>query len=248
MRKRLIAGNWKLNGDWSLCQQMVAAADTAQFESDIVICPPAVYLSQFVRLLCDSSSRLKAGAQDVSADTGGAHTGEVSASMLADVGAQFGIVGHSERRERFGESNQYVADKMLRLCEAQLTPIVCVGESLDVREAGQTLAVIEEQLQPIGVALVQQGIDQASIAIAYEPIWAIGTGKSATPEQAQEVHAHIRDVMARFGDSTALRILYGGSVNAQNATALLGMDDIDGALVGGASLDPEQFLQLAGCG
>lgn len=251
MRKRLIAGNWKLNGNWSLCEQMLWALSgengfVAQSNTELVICPPAVYLSRLSQMISASGGPSKLGGQDVSADIDGAHTGELSAAMLAECGVQYGIVGHSERRLRFSETDQQVAQKMLRLSEASITPIVCVGEALAQRDAGQALAVIEAQLQPIGEALLANRIAIDSIAIAYEPIWAIGTGRSATPEQAQEVHAHIRSVMEQIEDASGLRIIYGGSVNADNAATLLAMADIDGALIGGAALDPQQFSYIAG--
>lgn len=249
MRKRLIAGNWKLNGDWSLCQQIAAAFAQLELgearDADIVICPPVVFLAPFAQLLSEQSSPLVAGAQDTSTDSSGAHTGEVAASMLAAAGARYCIVGHSERRARFQESNQQVVDKMLQVNAAGCKPIVCVGESLETRDAGDELAFIRSQLLPIGRALQDQAVSFDNMAIAYEPIWAIGTGRSASPEQAQAMHQHIRMVMAEFGDAGQLRILYGGSVNADNAAALLAMPDVDGALVGGASLDPAHFVALA---
>lgn len=251
MRKRLIAGNWKLNGSWALCEQMLSALAVengfvAPSTTELVICPPAVYLSRLSQVINASAAHLMLGGQDVSIDTAGAHTGELAAVMLAECGAKYGIVGHSERRQRFAETDQQVAQKMLRLSEASITPIVCVGEALEQRDAGQALAVIEAQLLPIADALLANNIAIDTIAIAYEPIWAIGTGRSATPEQAQEVHAHIRSVMNHKADASGLRIIYGGSVNADNAQTLLAMTDIDGALIGGAALDPEQFTYIAG--
>lgn len=249
MRKRLIAGNWKLNGDWTLCQQMVSMFASHHRQHDIVVCPPAVYLSRFAELIAAQSSQISVGAQDVSSEISGAYTGEIAANMLAESGVQYGIVGHSERRQHFAETDTQVAEKMLRLLAASITPIVCVGEALEVRDAGasQALAHIEAQLLPIIEALSESTspVSLDGICIAYEPIWAIGTGRSAIPEQAQEVHAHIRAVMQRYADADQLRILYGGSVNKDNAQALLAMQDIDGALVGGASLDPQHFAMLA---
>ncbi|MDG1293107.1 MAG: triose-phosphate isomerase [Pseudomonadales bacterium] len=253
MRKRLIAGNWKLNGNWALCQQFVdvfaslpaASLDAIKQQVDVVICPTAVYLSRFDALIQSTSSMLQLGAQDVSTQSQGAYTGEIAASMLVEAGAVFGIAGHSERRHRFAETDQQVVQKMLNLFAADVLPIVCVGEPIEQREAGSAEAFIEAQLLPIATAVAEHGLAGRPLAIAYEPIWAVGTGKSATPEQAQSMHAFIRSVMARFMDADSLRIIYGGSVTPANATALMAMADIDGALIGGASLDPEQFVALA---
>ena len=253
MRKRLIAGNWKLNGNWALCQQFVdafallpaASLEAIKQQADVVICPTAVYLSRFDALIQSTSSMLQLGAQDVSTQSQGAYTGEIAASMLVEAGAVFGIAGHSERRHRFAETDQQVVQKMLNLFAADVLPIVCVGEPIEQREAGSAEAFIEAQLLPIATAVAEHGLAGRPLAIAYEPIWAVGTGKSATPEQAQSMHAFIRSVMARFMDADSLRIIYGGSVTPANATALMAMADIDGALIGGASLDPEQFVALA---
>lgn len=246
MRKWLIAGNWKLNGDRALYENCVAAFSLVQpHQADVVVCPPAVYLSPFAALIASQSSMLKLGAQDVSTESKGAYTGELAASMLAESGAEYAIIGHSERRQYFAETDQQVVQKMLHVCAANMTPIVCVGESFEEREAGRALSFIEAQLLPIAKAVVEQGLDMSRMVIAYEPIWAIGTGRSASPDEAQSIHAHIRTVMAGFGSSSELRIIYGGSVNPDNAEALLSMPDIDGALIGGASLNPEAFVALA---
>ena len=253
MRKRLIAGNWKLNGDWVLCEQFVAtfaslpAASLKAItqQTDVVICPTAVYLSRFDALIQSASSILQLGAQDVSTERQGAYTGEIAASMLAESGTGFSIAGHSERRHRFAETDQQVVQKMLNLFAANVLPIVCVGEPIEQREAGSAESFIEAQLLPVAAAIAEHGLVGRPMAIAYEPIWAVGTGKSATPEQAQSMHAYIRSVMARFMDADSLRIIYGGSVTPANATALMAMPDIDGALIGGASLNPEQFVALA---
>jgi len=250
MRKRLIAGNWKLNGDWSLCQQFVAAfaaekAAKQQADVDVIVCPPAVYLARFAELIQSESSLLQLGAQDVSTEKQGAYTGEIAATMLSELAVGYGIAGHSERRHRFAETDQQVVNKMLNLFAAKVTPIVCVGEPIEQREAGKAEDFIESQLIPVATALAEQGLNGRPMAIAYEPIWAVGTGKSATPEQAQSMHAYIRSVIARFIDTDELRVIYGGSVTPDNATALMAMPDIDGALIGGASLDPKQFVALA---
>ncbi|MGB2272224.1 MAG: triose-phosphate isomerase [Pseudomonadales bacterium] len=250
MRKRLIAGNWKLNGDWSLCQQFVAAFAAEkpakqQADVDVIVCPPAVYLARFAELIQSESSLLQLGAQDVSTEKQGAYTGEIAATMLSELAVEYGIAGHSERRYRFAETDQQVVNKMLNLFAANVTPIVCVGEPIEQREAGKAEDFIESQLIPVATALAEQGLNGRPMAIAYEPIWAVGTGKSATPEQAQSMHAYIRSVIARFIDTDELRVIYGGSVTPDNATALMAMPDIDGALIGGASLDPKQFVALA---
>ena len=233
---------YKTQGDaLAFLQEFLSHLTETPDDREAVLCVPFTALGTLSKNL--HGSRVKLGAQNIHWEDEGAYTGEISGSMLEELGVRYVIVGHSERRQYFGETDETVNRRLLAAQRYGLTPILCVGETKQQRDAGETDSVIAAQ---ISKDLID--VDQSNLVIAYEPIWAIGTGKSATPEQAQEVHAHIRDVMARFGDSTALRILYGGSVNAQNAAALLGMDDIDGALVGGASLDPEQFLQLAGCG
>ena len=244
MRKCLIAGNWKLNGDHALCEQFACTLLPTDASLDIVICPPAVLLPSMHKLVKKYSSFLHLGAQDVSVETQGAYTGEISANMLHEAGAQYCIIGHSERREHFGETNEKVASKMAHLLAAKLTPILCVGESREARDQQQTLAVIEAQLSPIKAVLKQQAVSCSQIVVGYEPLWAVGSDQPATPEQAQEVHWHIRQWMADAPDSDALRIIYGGSVTADNSATLLAMPDIDGALVGGASLNIESFLGL----
>lgn len=246
MRTRLVMGNWKMNGDLQANQALLSTiVRTVQAEpsiyqkGQIVVCPPFPYLAQAAQLLVDSSVEL--GAQDVSVATSGAYTGEVSASMLKDFACQWVIVGHSERRAYHGESSEAVAEKAKVAMTNGLTPVVCVGESLSERETGRTLAIIDEQLKPIfalGSAVL------AKLVIAYEPVWAIGTGLTATPEQAQEVHAFIRGQLTTAGVGH-IQILYGGSVKANNATSLFAMPDIDGALVGGAALNAEEFLAIA---
>src|SRR5690606_41343691 len=195
--------------------------------TEVGVCPPFVYLSQVAEQLAGSPIRL--GAQDLSPCESGAHTGDVCAEMLVDVGCHYVIVGHSERRKDHAESNALVAEKFAAARAAGLTPIVCVGETLEQREAGHTLAVIREQLKPV---LDRIGAEQpGSTVIAYEPVWAIGTGRTASPEQAQEVHAFLREQLG--AGASATRILYGGSVKAENAEALFRQPDIDGGLIGG---------------
>ena len=210
--------------------------------AEVWLCPTFVYLSELSREL--SGSRISAGAQDVCAETQGAFTGEVSASMLKDVGCAGAIVGHSERRAIFGESDQLVARKFAALLAVGLTPILCVGEQLADREAGRTFEVVDRQLDAVldlsGVAALSRAV------IAYEPVWAIGTGKTASPQQAEEVHAHIRArIESRDAKIAALvRILYGGSVKASNAAEIFAMPNVDGGLIGGASLKAEEFLAI----
>lgn len=243
MRTRLVMGNWKMNG--SLAQNQALLSSMNRLLSDkaglyqncqIAVCPSFPYLAQAQQLLAQSGVSL--GAQDVSTAESGAYTGEVSALMLKDFGCQWVIVGHSERRLYHSESSDLVAQKALVAIEHGLVPVVCVGETLQDREAGHTLKVIEEQLLPI------LPLATRNIVVAYEPVWAIGTGLTATPEQAQEVHAFIRSRLASVG-AEQVQILYGGSVKANNAASLFAMPDIDGALVGGAALNAEEFLQIA---
>ena len=245
MRRKIVAGNWKLHGDRAFAHRLVDAIAAVPSPAGVerVILPPLPYLGELVEhcVACD----LRFGAQDVSANTQGAYTGEVSASMLADIGASYGLVGHSERRQYHRETNELVAAKFIAARNAGLTPILCVGESLHEREAGQTEWRIEGQLQAIFDAGGAQAF--AGAIIAYEPVWAIGTGRTASPEQAQAVHAFIRgEVAAR--DATiagSLPILYGGSVKPDNAASLFSQADVDGGLIGGASLVAADFLAIA---
>jgi len=245
MRRPIVAGNWKMHGSRSetarLIEELLAQC-AVEPDATAVICPPFVYLHEAGRLLRDSVFSL--GAQDVCADGHGAFTGEVSAAMLKDVGCEYVIVGHSERRLLYRESDQLVARKFGAAHARGLIPILCVGEQLADREAGRTSEVVARQLDVVlelcGAGALEQGV------IAYEPVWAIGTGRNATPEQAQEAHAFIR---ARIGArdariAAATRILYGGSVKAGNAAELFAMPDVDGGLIGGASLKADEFLTI----
>jgi triosephosphate isomerase len=245
MRRKLVAGNWKMHGDrrfaTALLDEIVAAERPAGVE--IVIFPPAPYLSELIGRF--AAQGLQFGAQDVSARDQGAYTGEVSAQMLVDVGCRYGLVGHSERRQYHEETSEQVAEKFLAARRAGLLPMLCIGESLHQRESGQTEYALQRQLEPL---LRLGGADVLeSAVIAYEPVWAIGTGRTATPEQAQEVHAFIRSELrawnARLADS--LPILYGGSVKPANAAALFSQPDVDGGLIGGASLVASDFLAIA---
>lgn len=242
MRRKLVVGNWKMHGSHAasaeLLGRLLCTLPTLS-RVEVAVCPPFVYLSSVRELLAESSVKL--GAQNVCAEPQGAFTGEVSAAMLRDCGCDFVIVGHSERRQLFGESDAQVAMKASLALQNDLTPIICVGESLAEREAEATLAVIERQLAAIREALSSADLRRA--VIAYEPIWAIGTGRTATPEQAQEVHAFIRQQL-RSRQADTVPILYGGSVKADNAEALFAQADIDGGLVGGASLKAEEFAAI----
>jgi triosephosphate isomerase (TIM) len=245
MRRSIVAGNWKMHGSRAenarLIEELLAAAPAAA-AADCVVCPPFVYLQEAARLLRDSLFRL--GAQDVCADTQGAFTGEVSAAMLKDVGCEYVIVGHSERRLLYRESDQLVARKFAAAHARGLIPILCVGEQLADREAGRTREIVARQLDVVlelcGAGTLERGV------VAYEPVWAIGTGRNATPEQAQDVHAFIRArIAARDAKiAAATRILYGGSVKAGNAAELFNMPDVDGGLIGGASLKADEFLTI----
>ncbi|HET6395415.1 MAG TPA: triose-phosphate isomerase [Pseudoxanthomonas sp.] len=245
MRRRIVAGNWKLHGTrafaTALAGEIAAGAPVPGVE--LLILPPLPYLGDLIEDF--EGTPLVFGAQDVSCNEQGAYTGEVSASMLVDVGARYGLVGHSERRRHHGESSELVAHKFRAAVNAGLRPILCLGERLEEREAGRTEEVIAAQLRPV-LDLVGPG-GFADAVISYEPVWAIGTGRTASPEQAQAVHAFIRRQIAacdaRIADS--LPILYGGSVKPGNAGALCAQPDVDGGLIGGASLVAADFLDIA---
>jgi triosephosphate isomerase len=240
-----VAGNWKMHGSRG---ENAALIDSllldlpAEPAAEILVCPAHVYLWEIARLVKDSQIAL--GAQTLCAEPIGAFTGEVSAAMLRDVGCESVIVGHSERRALFREDDSLVARKFVAAQSQQLTPILCVGETLDEREAGRTLEVIAAQLAAVIDVAGVAALDRAMIA--YEPVWAIGTGKNATPDQAQTVHAHIRALVGRADAkiASALRILYGGSVKAGNAAELFSMPDVDGGLIGGASLKADEFVRI----
>lgn len=240
MRRKLIVGNWKMHGNKTAIADLLTGLAVALPEFgavDIAVCPPFPYLLWAQKHL---QKGIALGAQNVCTDERGAFTGEVAASMLVDCHCHYVIVGHSERRQLYGETDTVVVRKALQLLEHNLCPIVCVGESLSVREAGQTLSVIGAQLEALRSQLTTDQLQRC--VIAYEPIWAIGTGRTATPEQAQEVHAFIR---ASLGDiAQGMRILYGGSVKADNAATLFLQPDIDGGLIGGASLNAEEFAAI----
>jgi triosephosphate isomerase (TIM) len=244
MRHKIVAGNWKMHGSRAENAALIEAiiATVTDDRVSCVICPPFVYLHDAWRML--RSSAVALGAQDVCAEAVGAYTGEVSAAMLQDVGCRYTLVGHSERRSMYGDTNALVARKFVAARSRELIPILCVGEQLAEREAGHTHEVVGAQLDAV---LELSGVHSLGRAvIAYEPVWAIGTGRTATPEQAQEVHDFIRQRVAR-GDAkiaAGLRILYGGSVKAGNARDIFAMPDVDGGLIGGASLKAEEFLAI----
>ncbi len=242
VKHKLIAGNWKMNGTLAANEALVHAivSGLPAKACDVAVCVPAAYLSQVQALVTGSS--LSLGAQDVSAHEQGAYTGETSATMLRDFQTRYAIVGHSERRQYHGETDDQVALKAQRALSAGITPIVCVGETLEQREAGQTEEVVKRQLAAV---VHLNGHCISEIVVAYEPVWAIGTGKTATPGQAQAVHAVLRAQLKAASDhADRIRILYGGSMNATNAAELLSQPDIDGGLIGGASLKAPDFLTI----
>ena len=245
MRRRIVAGNWKLHGTrafaTALVGELAAAAPVPGVE--LVVLPPLPYLGDLIEDF--EGTALGFGAQDVSSNEQGAYTGEVSASMLVDVGARYGLCGHSERRQYHNETSDLVARKFRAALNAGLRPVLCVGERLEQRDAGQAEEVIAAQLQPVLELVGVEGF--ADAVVAYEPVWAIGTGRTASPEQAQAMHAFIRRQIAghdaRIADS--LPLLYGGSVKPDNAAALFSQPDVDGGLIGGASLVAADFLAIA---
>ncbi len=245
-RKKLIAGNWKMNG--SLASAKSLASDVSMgvqslTNADVLLCPAYIHISDVANIVADNDA-IQVGSQDISLNDDGAYTGEVSSSMLADAGCSHVIVGHSERRQYHQEANDLVANKAKKALDQGLIPIVCVGETLEQREADETESVIEQQVM---AALAKLGIDAfEKTVIAYEPVWAIGTGVTATPEQAQAVHAFIRGLLAKESETVAAKtlILYGGSMKPENAQDLLGQADIDGGLIGGAALKAGDFLAI----
>jgi triosephosphate isomerase (TIM) len=244
-RRRLVAGNWKMNGSRAMAAALARAVVDAGLDNalDVVLCPPAPYLELVGASVAGSSVAL--GAQDCSEHEAGAYTGEVAATMLADCGCGYVIVGHSERRQMFGDTDVRVLAKLKAACGQGLTPIFCVGETLAERRSGATDTVIARQLDVL-LAAPDAASLLAQIVVAYEPVWAIGTGESATPAQAQAVHAAIRQRLARLDPVLAarMRILYGGSVKPDNAAELFAMPDIDGGLIGGAALVATSFIAV----
>jgi triosephosphate isomerase len=245
MRRKIVAGNWKLHGSRGFATELVGelAAGLPLPGVELVVLPPLPYLGELVQAF--DGSGIAFGAQDVSSNEKGAYTGEVAAAMLVDVGARYGLVGHSERRQYHAESSELVARKFVAALHAGLTPVLCVGETLEQREGGQTEAVIASQLEPVLELAGVQAFERA--VVAYEPVWAIGTGRTASPQQAQEVHGFVRGVVAARDARIAglLPLLYGGSVKPDNAAELFAQPDVDGGLVGGASLVADDFLAIA---
>ncbi|AAN54270.1 triose-phosphate isomerase [Shewanella xiamenensis] len=251
LRRPMVAGNWKMNGSAALAQELFKkfASKLQNDSAEVVLCPPSIYLES-VRQLLEANkealdgSLVRMGAQNLSQHDFGAYTGEVSGQMLKDCGCRYVIIGHSERRRMYGETSNIVAEKFAAAQKHGLTPILCVGESGPAREARRTFEVIAEELDIVIQKNGTMAFDNA--IIAYEPLWAVGTGKSATPEQAQEVHAFIRkrlsEVSPFIGEN--IRILYGGSVTPSNAADLFAQPDVDGGLIGGASLNSTEFLSL----
>jgi triosephosphate isomerase len=238
-RKPIVAGNWKMNGSLELVNEICSEVKKHSYaELDVIIFPPAMLLKEV------ASAGVNSGVQTVSEYESGAYTGEVQAKLASELGAKYTLVGHSERRNLFGESNEQVASKFAMAQQQGLTPVLCVGETEAEREAEQTEQIVAEQINAVinklGVAALNNSV------IAYEPVWAIGTGKTATPEQAQAVHKFIRDMLSKHDEHIAstLRILYGGSVNEKNSELLFAQKDIDGGLIGGASLDKDAFISI----
>ena len=248
MRKPFVAGNWKMNTDSqtsvSLAEKIASdALDIARQSVTVAVCPPFVYLQSVIKAV--SSSIVAVGAQDIYFEQKGAFTGEISADMLKDIGCTYCLCGHSERRHVIGETDELVNKKVAAAINGGLLPILCVGELLAEREASQTNQVVSRQLEKGLAGLSAEKV--SAVTVAYEPVWAIGTGLTATPEQAQEVHAFIRNLLGQMYDSPLaeeIRIQYGGSVKPGNATDLMGQKDIDGLLVGGASLKADDFLAI----
>lgn len=245
-RTPIIAGNWKMNGSASMAQALAEAVAQGimSLDAEVVLIPPHPYLSVVRGAMSPNQTHFKLGAQDLSVHDQGAHTGEVSGAMLADLGCQYVLVGHSERRADHHESNEVVAAKFMAAHRAGLIPVVCLGETLAEREAGRTDEVVLGQLDAVISVAGIESFEQA--VIAYEPVWAIGTGQTATPDQAQSVHASIR---ARIRDNSDIiggqvRVIYGGSVKPDNAQEILSCEDIDGGLIGGASLEASSFLGI----
>ncbi len=243
MRQALVAGNWKMNGSSQSIRELLdGIVSGLNTKAEVLVCPPAIYIQQ-VREMLDGES-VEYGLQNISDKESGAYTGETSPLMAKDLGCKYVIIGHSERRALYGESDEDVAAKFCALVDNGLVPILCVGETLEEREAGSTVQVVESQINTV---LQKAGMQRlGDFVIAYEPVWAIGTGLTATPEQAQEVHAAIRELLAQVGAEVAqkTRILYGGSMKAANAAELMAKPDVDGGLVGGASLVAEDFKAI----
>ena len=247
MRRKVIAGNWKMNNDFKETQNLISKLSSGlsmdNLNCDVIVCPPFTSLSEAYTLLKDT--KIKLGAQNMYFESSGAFTGEISATMLRSVGCEYVILGHSERRTIFGETDELINNKIKKAYSSGLKPIFCIGELLEEREAGVMEKIIEKQIK-VGLKDISSEV-MSNVVIAYEPVWAIGTGKTASPEQAQEVHKFIRNLInEKYGVSISENIIlqYGGSVNSNNARELLFQKDIDGALVGGASLKADSFISI----
>ena len=245
MRQPLVAGNWKLNGSKESTKQLIEGIMGGMADvnaAEVCVCPPAIYIQQVAELL--KGTDIAYGTQNVCDQESGAYTGEISSGMLKDFGCKYAIIGHSERRAIYGETDALIAQRFIAAVNGGVIPILCIGELLEEREAGETENVVAKQIDAV---IDAAGIDTfASAVIAYEPVWAIGTGKTATPDQAQEVHAFIRQRLAGHNADVAekIQILYGGSVKPDNAEEIFAKPDIDGGLIGGASLDADSFLAI----
>ena len=245
-RVKIAAGNWKMNGSFDSNESLLSAihAGAGNVSGEIMIFAPSVYLDRLISSVNDKEANIVIGAQNLSEYENGAYTGEISAAMLSELGCSHVLVGHSERRSLYHESDETVARKAAAALDAGIKPVVCIGETLEEREAGDTMAVVLRQLDAVANEIAYEAL--CKTIVAYEPVWAIGTGKTATPAQAQEVHegirAHLRQQAGDLADTT--RILYGGSVNGENANELFAMADIDGGLVGGASLKADSFVAI----
>jgi len=248
MRRKIVAGNWKMNtsieGGKNLVKEIDGLIKMLNGDTEAVVIPPFTHLCAVSETIKECGSRIKLGAQNCADKRGGAYTGEVSASMLSEVPCQYVIIGHSERREYYGECNTVLLEKIKLVLEAGMMPIYCVGEKLEEREGGVHFDVVSTQIEEVLHKLKES--EAANVVIAYEPVWAIGTGKTATAEQAEEMHAHIREVISQKFEQTAeaIPILYGGSMKPSNAAELLGKANVDGGLIGGASLVAEDFVAI----
>lgn len=247
MRKNIVAGNWKMNNTFQEAEELVSVIaeelDDKKLKCDVIVCPPSVYLEMSSDYADESV--LSIAAQNVSEYDNGAYTGEISAAMLEAMGIEYCIIGHSERRKYFNETNAQLADKVAKLLDYNIKPIFCIGEQLEERESSNHFDVVKKQIEE---GLFNLSSDEFSnIVVAYEPVWAIGTGKVATPEQAQEMHSFIRGLISgKYGAETAdnTTLLYGGSCNAENAATLFANNDVDGGLIGGASLKANDFVKI----
>lgn len=247
MRKKIVAGNWKMNKSFQEAEELISIIadklDSEEINCDVIICPPALYL-EMASDYADESV-LHIAAQNVSGFENGAYTGEISASMLEEMEIEYSIVGHSERRKYFNETDIQLAEKVNRLLDHSIMPIFCVGELLEEREAGTQFDIVRSQMDKGLFHLNKE--EFSNIVVAYEPVWAIGTGVVATPDQAQEMHSFIRNLISeKYSEQIAIEttILYGGSCNAGNAGTLFSKDDVDGGLIGGASLKPDEFVKI----